>query len=110
HHLRDVVEANLKRLQEALRSLEEYGKLGDPTFACRFEAMRYRSYTLEKALLLGESATARLAGAHLYVILTYGQCRATLDWTVTEAAAGGAQIIQMREKSLPDAKLLERAQ
>src|SRR5262249_20140826 len=57
HRLRDVVQANLKRLQEALRSLEEFGKLFGGDIGERVERLRYRGYTLERALLLG--ATAR---------------------------------------------------
>ena len=54
------------KLQEALRSLEEYGKLRDPQVAAALEQLRYRSYTLEKALALGDDARRRLAGAVLY--------------------------------------------
>src|SRR5205085_7154473 len=32
-----------------------------------------------------------------------------LDWTIAEVAAGGAHIIQLREKGLADRELLERA-
>jgi thiamine-phosphate pyrophosphorylase len=104
-----VVQANLKRLQEALRSLEEYGKLSDPRLGETFEQLRYRGYTLERAILSGADARHRLAEARLYVLLTGSLCRAGLEWTVQQAAAGGAHIIQLREKDLDDSELLERA-
>jgi thiamine-phosphate pyrophosphorylase len=107
--LRDVVAANVKRLQEALRSLEEYGKLRGPDLGRALEALRYRSYTLERALLLGTTARERLVTARLMVLLTGAHCTASLDWTVAEAAAGGATVFQLREKSLTDAEFLERA-
>jgi thiamine-phosphate pyrophosphorylase len=107
--LRAVVQANLKRLQEALRSLEEYGKLRSPHLGAALEKLRYRSYTLERAAVLGATARQRLADARLYVLVTGSLCRATLDWTIQEAAAGGAQIIQLREKELPDRELLDLA-
>src|SRR5205807_1428505 len=66
-------------------------------------------YTLERAVLLGTAARQRLADARLYVLITGSLCTATLDWTIQEAAAGGAQIIQLREKGLCDRELLERA-
>src|SRR5207249_1693550 len=50
-----VMQVNLKRLQEALRSLEEYGKLHGPALGRAVEGLRYRSYTLERALVLGTS-------------------------------------------------------
>jgi thiamine-phosphate pyrophosphorylase len=109
HSLGAVVQANLKRLQEALRSLEEYGKLQSPSMGQSLERLRYRCYTLERAILLGSIARQRLADARLYVLVTGSLCAASLDWTIQEAAAGGAQIIQLREKDLSDRELLERA-
>jgi thiamine-phosphate pyrophosphorylase len=109
HGLADVVVANVKRLQEALRSLEEFGKIFGPQLGERAEELRYRCYTLERALVLGAPARARLAEARLCVLLTGATCHAALDWTIAEAAAGGADIVQLREKSLPDAELLGRA-
>jgi len=104
-----VARANFARLQEALRALEEYGKIVSPDLGRVFEQLRYQCYTLERALLLGADARQRLAQARLYVLLTGAQCRAALDWTIKEAAAGGASIFQLREKDLSDRALLERA-
>jgi thiamine-phosphate pyrophosphorylase len=109
HSLLDVVQAGCKRLQEALRSLEEYGKLYGEEGARKLEAMRYRSYTLERALVLGSAARARLADARLYVLVTGALCARSLEWTVRDAAEGGAQVFQLREKTLNDRDLLERA-
>jgi thiamine-phosphate pyrophosphorylase len=109
HSLQAVVRANLKRLQEALRSLEEFGKLYSPDLGQKLEALRYRSYTLERALLIGADARQRLADARLQVLVSGSLCAAALDWTIHEAAAGGADVIQLREKKLDDRALLERA-
>jgi thiamine-phosphate pyrophosphorylase len=109
HSLSEVVQAACKRLQEALRSLEEVSKLYRPEVAERLEQLRYRSYTLESSLLLGREARQRLAGACLYVLLTAEHCRLGLEQTIRAAAAGGAQIFQLREKHLDDRRLLERA-
>ena len=107
--LRDVVQVNLKRLQESLRSLEEFGKIHNSRLGRDMEHLRYRAYTLERAILLGAVARQRLQGARLYVLLSASQCTAALDWTIAEAASGGAHIVQLREKNLPDRELLERA-
>lgn len=104
-----VVIANGKRLQESLRSLEEFGKLFAPEFGRDFESLRYRAYTLERALNIGARSREKLANAKLYFLLTGAQCRASLDWTIEQAAAGGVDVIQLREKSLPDRELLARA-
>jgi thiamine-phosphate pyrophosphorylase len=107
--LQGVVHANLKRLQEALRSLEEHGKLLDVQMAKQIEQIRYRSYTLERAIQLTTSAREALADVRLYVLLTAGQCSASLEWTIQEAADGGATMFQLREKNLSDHVLCERA-
>jgi thiamine-phosphate pyrophosphorylase len=104
-----VAQANLKRLQESLRSLEEFAKVRSTELAQALEQLRYRSYTLERALVLGTTARQRLAASRLYVLVSAAQCRAALDWTIRETTAGGAQIIQLREKNLADRDLLEQA-
>ncbi len=105
----DVAQVNSKRLQEALRSLEEFGKVLEPAFGAAIEQVRYQSYTLERSLLAGGDALRRLAQAKLYVLVSQASCKASLVGTVREALAGGAQIIQLREKSAPDSALLEMA-
>ena len=45
----------------------------------------------------------------MYVLLTGGTCASSLDWTIAQAAAGGTEIIQLREKSLSDKELYVRA-
>jgi thiamine-phosphate pyrophosphorylase len=109
HSLREVALVNAKRLQEALRSLEEVGKLFSPDMSQTVEQLRYKSYTLERAVLLGSDARERLGDARLYVLLSGAACKAALDWTIREAAAGGASMFQLREKDLNDRELLERA-
>lgn len=107
--LADVLRANAQRLQEALRSLEELGKVRDPRLGEAVESLRYKSYTIEQALLLGTKARRLLEKARLYVLLSSASCTAALDWTIAEAAAGGAHIVQLREKGLSDRELLDRA-
>jgi thiamine-phosphate pyrophosphorylase len=109
HSLRAVAMANLKRLQESLRVLEEVAKIDRIDRSQALEQLRYRSYTLERAIVLGATARERLADARLYVLLTGSACAAALDWTIHEAAAGGATVFQLREKTLIDRALLERA-
>lgn len=105
----EVVQANSKRLQESLRSLEEYGKLHGGDLGRALEALRYRAYTLERAMLLGAGARQRLADVRLCVLATGSACAASLRWTLEEAMAGGADMIQLREKALADRDLLDRA-
>ena len=48
--LESVLDANFSRLQEALRSLEEFSKLTRPQSAEEFEQIRYASYTVQRAV------------------------------------------------------------
>ncbi len=46
----DLVTANLRRTQEALRVLEEVSKLGNARASGQFKRLRFRTYQLESAL------------------------------------------------------------
>ncbi len=46
--LADVYQANIQRVKESLRVLEEFGKLVDPRAALSFKKLRYRVYEAEK--------------------------------------------------------------
>jgi thiamine-phosphate pyrophosphorylase len=104
-----VLVANFKRTAEALRSLEEYGKLVDVWIAGRFEVLRYDVYTLEKLVLTAVRSYHALGDARLMVLVGGLPTLGDLTWIVGEALAGGADVIQLREKNLPDRELLTRA-
>lgn len=104
-----VATANLKRLQEAFRSIEEFGKILDPDFARLIEPLRYESYTFERNLFLGADLRARLAQARLYLLIAERDCVYNLERTIVEAVEGGVDVVQLREKKLPDSELLKRA-
>lgn len=50
--LEDVLCANLKRCEEAARTLEEVLKIEEPKLATRLKAARFRLYDLEKRAVL----------------------------------------------------------
>ncbi len=104
-----VAQAAGKRLSEALRALEEYGKTIRPDFAAAIESLRYRGYELERRIGLVTTARKRFSGIRLYVLITEALCQS--DWFATAEAVlrGGADCLQLREKGLPDRELLERA-
>jgi thiamine-phosphate pyrophosphorylase len=106
---RAVLTANFKRTGEAIRSLEEYGKLINVWIAGRFEVLRYDVYTLEKMVMTAVSAQHSLQDTRLMVLVGGLPTLGDLTWIVGEALAGGADVIQLREKNLPDRELLTRA-
>jgi len=109
HDVHDVVTAACKRLSESLRALEEYGKTLSATLGGDMEKLRYEGYEIERRLLLIARARDRLVGARLYVILTASLCRNEWFETALATLKGGADVLQLREKTLDDADLLARA-
>jgi thiamine-phosphate pyrophosphorylase len=106
---RAVLTANFKRTGEALRSLEEYGKLIDVWLAGRFEVLRYDVYTLEKLVLAAVAAYRTLDDTRLMVLVGGLPTLGDLTWIVGETLAAGADAIQLREKGVADRELLHRA-
>lgn len=104
-----VATAACKRAAESLRCMEEYGKMLAVDLAARVEAIRYRVYTAEQSLLLTGPRRRKLAEAKLHVLLTESLCRRPWRDVAVAVLEAGAGAIQLREKAMPDAALLERA-
>jgi len=107
--LADVVTAACKRLTEALRTIEEYGKLVAPEKVLQIERMRYNGYTLEQRVVGRLMVARRLAEGKLYVLVSTHLCAGSLRETARAAIAGGADVIQLRDKKTPDDELLASA-
>lgn len=105
----DVVKASFKRVQEAVRSLEEFAKVVSTSPDVSFGKLRYDLYTLEKAVLLTAANRHRLEGRNLYLLVSEELCHHGSGPAVREALAAGVRIVQVREKSMPDGKLVEQA-
>ena len=116
----DVLSANFGRLQESLRSLEEFSKLETPQVAQEFERLRYRSYTLHKEVLANcpPSPQERVRGnprqtlpesVKLYALTDCGADETEFRGKIQSLIADGADVIQLRDKEADDRTLLERA-
>src|SRR5688572_14327459 len=105
-----VVTAAGKRLGEALRTIEEYLKTVDVSAASKVESIRYQSYDFERQIAQTlRPAACLFANVRLYVLITESSCpRPWLD-VAERAIAGGADCLQLREKSLESGALLCRA-
>ena len=104
-----VVTAAFKRLAEALRSLAEFGKTISAPLAEDFEKLRYEAYTFEQRMARRLAGREAFGQVHLYVLLTAALCRSDPLAVARAAIQGGADCIQLREKQMPDGKLLELA-
>jgi thiamine-phosphate pyrophosphorylase len=106
--LRDVVVAAGKRLGEALRVIEEALKTTDASAAGRVEKLRYAGYGVEQKI--ARTLRPRLfVHVRLYVLITEAICKRPWLETAADAIAGGADCLQLREKTLEGGELLRRA-
>ena len=116
--LADVIIANARRVEESLRSLEEFGKLVSAPFSAAMKSLRYSAYTMEKSLagisapghLRHDDKASRLQQARVYVLITESMCRLPWQQVVEQSLEAGAGVLQLREKSLNDRELLRRAE
>lgn len=104
-----VVMANFKRAQQSLRSLEEFTKTLVPERAAALEQLRYRLYTLERAVDLTRSSLERLGEARLYVLVNGCASGSDLRHLVDSLVTAGVAIVQLRDNRLGDRELLARA-
>lgn len=104
-----LVDANFSRAREALRSLEEYAKLVAPELAAAAERLRYRLYTLHRAVRRTDRARKQLAGARLYVLVDGCDSEAELERLCASLVGAGVHVLQLREKRLDDRTLVGRA-
>ncbi|MDR2704671.1 MAG: thiamine phosphate synthase, partial [Planctomycetaceae bacterium] len=129
-----VLAANFGRLQESLRSLEEFSKLIKPEISRRFEQLRYQCYTLQKEVTLtdlslqvnlfpqiessplAESSSLfpsvtkpDIASARLYVLTDIRSSEEEFTDFVCAVIIGGADVIQLRDKNADDRTLLNRS-
>ena len=115
----DLLFANFSRLQESLRSLEEFSKMFDPQTARQFEQLRYVCYTLHKETANGRrltvevpnlpSAVSRLPSAILYALVDVRPDESTFEQFITDIIAGGVDVIQLRDKQADDRTILARS-
>jgi thiamine-phosphate pyrophosphorylase len=101
--------ANLCRIQEALRVLEEYGKLYNGTMSFSCKQMRYQVYELESALGAAKTADkiADLSNAKLYLVTMPVP---NLLGVVEKSLQGGLKLVQYRSKEADDFDRFQEAQ
>ena len=104
-----VVVANFKRLEESLRSLEEYSKLLDTDLASSLQQLRYEVYTLERALVVTARSMESLAQSRLYVLIDGRPSLSAFEALASSLIKAGVDMLQLRDKRLADRELLQRA-
>jgi len=119
--IQSVLRANMARLQEALRVLEEYSKVIDPQMAAAVKQMRYGVYSLETELMryaapdleqkfdqnLGQMRRHKLQSAKLYLVTMPVD---DIVAVVESALEGGVDVVQYRQKEGDDQQRFAIAQ
>lgn len=101
--LNHVLQANFCRVEEALRVLEEYGKLYKPGMGEAFKHMRYQVYALDSQVM-GYERLNRLRRSPLYLVTSPHD---DLFAMVEAALKGGLTLVQYRDKHAEDVTRLE---
>jgi len=107
-----IVIANARRVQEALRVLEEFAKLpNQPLNSARFKKARFALYEIERKLtsdLLRQNKRERIVG--LYLIIDHEALGERDEADVaSQALRGGAKVIQLRDKQRDRGEVLATA-
>ena len=95
----EVLAANFSRVQEALRSLEEFGKLLNPGLASRWEQLRYEAYTLAAGNRDDWDGPGAAGSARLYVLVD-GRSNEEEFAAGSCPVEAGVHVIQLRDKRL----------
>ncbi len=101
-----LLQANFCRVEEALRVLEEYGKIYDSKMGAIFKQMRYRVYTVENSLLAYQRKQL-LQQSYLYLVTSSS---GKLLPVVESALQGGVTLVQYRDKNADDLTKLTTSQ
>ncbi len=108
--IEDIVAAATNRTQQALRSLEEFGKLVSPDFSLKIKAIRYQAYDLFALVEQSYKPTTKsIRDCFLYVLI---DCRLPLDQFIERAvkvSQAGVDILQIRDKNRSTAEICEYA-
>lgn len=107
--LSDVVRASFGRIEQSMRCLEEYSKVLSSQLAADIEPLRYRAYTLERAIATTTCSRSRLADVRLYVLIDGRTSAKEFVELAGGLAESGVDAIQLRDKTLEDHELVHRA-
>lgn len=108
-----ILRANIARVQQSLRAIEEYTKTIDESVAKSVEQLRYRSYTLEKAIMVTALSRQSLAECNLYVLIDgsrYTSSKQGFERHVLSLVTAGVDLFQFRDKSMTDRQQVEIGQ
>jgi thiamine-phosphate pyrophosphorylase len=105
----DLCRANFLRAEEALRVLEEFGKIIDPEISEIYKSLRFRVYSVEKAFMGSVAITCPMpTSPFLYgfidrIFVDFGDSGIVAEMLVS----GGVDMIQYRAKDIDKVEMLK---
>lgn len=107
--LDSIVAANLARVAQALRSIEEFAKGYRPQLARAAERLRYTSYDIGKSLIRSSQLAHSFPVAQLYLLVDGATDDQQLESKARPLVELGVDFLQLRDKQLSDRELTRRA-
>jgi thiamine-phosphate pyrophosphorylase len=105
-----VVTASCKRLQEALRNIEEYGNAVDAKISDLAGKLRFEAYQLEKDLRPALHPRQAMAEVRMYLLIGSDLCPPErIVRLSSELLEAGVDCLQLREKRLSDRQAFDLA-
>ena len=106
---RDVLAANLKRIQQSLRAIEEFSKVLPNGPSRIIEQLRFNTYELEKTINGVLRSEASIPCPAVHVLIDAQDSSEQFAAVVRELVDAGADFIQLRSPDVTDLVLFERA-
>jgi len=104
-----IITANCKRMQEALRVLEEYTKTINQPMAQRISRLRFSTYEVENKISFWFGVKRRFMQSQLCGVLPGGLSIQRVVSLTKSAIKGGIDIIQLERDDVSDKEYLKRA-
>ena len=108
-NLQEVIASNFSRVEESIRVLEEYSRLFSPKATAKIKKIRFDLYTLQKKIQLSVHRKGLASKLGLYIITDEKIAGKSNEQIVKEAIKGGADTIQLRDKTASNRKLCKEA-
>ena len=104
--VRDLVPAAAERVTQAMRCLEEYGKIACSDLGQAFKSLRYQAYDVLAKTELRLMKNKNINNCHLYLLIDCSLPKEDFSSYVEQLAKSGVDAFQIRDKQADGAQLV----
>jgi thiamine-phosphate pyrophosphorylase len=108
-NLQEIIASNFSRVEESIRVLEEYSRILKFKTTGNIKKIRFDLYNIQKEIQLSVYRKELASRLGLYIITDEKIAGKSNEKIVVEAVKGGADTIQLRDKTCSDKKLYDEA-